>query len=292
MKDIPVPVEALNDVLPGSSWQPEPAARYNALNALLRQEELPRSFDPAPSRGGEVLLPVRNITDELLPVGRAVEICPEPRPGTGIDFRRPVLFGRAVTEACFLWGIATENIPSGHGGLVQVVGPAVVRDVRGTPDRYVVPKPDGDLHFPAAGRAEVLYRSSAAAPDAVIYLGGGGSSGYTGMFAVTENEDATVTIGGGMAITTFGDGPRIVEEATLQKPSSSRLLLALLNARRSGGVWNLFFSIEEGMYGGYIPGEQICWPLAQLTSGGSPPRSFVQLWQGGVIDFSSRYYLG
>lgn len=292
MKDIPVPVEALNDVLPGGPWQPEPAARYNALNALLRQEELPRSFDPVPSRGGEVLLPVRNITDEVLPAGRAVEICSEPRPGLGFNFRWPVLFGRAVTEACLLWGIATEDIPSRHGGLVLVGGTVVVRSVRGKPDRYVVPKPDGDLHFSAAGRAEVLYRSSADRPDAVIYLGGGGSSGYTGMFAVTENEDATVTIGGGMAITTFGYGPRIVEGATLPKPSSSRLQLALLNARRSGGDWRFFFSIEEGMYGGYIPGEQICWPLAQLTSAGAPPRSFVQLWQGGVIDFSSRYYLG
>ena len=27
-----------NDVLPGDPWQPEPAARYNAVNELLRQE--------------------------------------------------------------------------------------------------------------------------------------------------------------------------------------------------------------------------------------------------------------
>lgn len=292
MKDIPVPLEALNDVLPGSPWQPEPAARYNALNALLRQEETLCSADPVFPRSGEVLLPVRNITGELLPGGGAVEICADPRPGQGIASQRPVLFGRAVTDACLIWGIAAENIAPGHGGLVLVGGAAVVRNVLGTPDRFVAPKPDGKFYFSARGRAEVLYRTAAGNPDAVIFLGGGGASGYDGMFAVTENGDGTVTVGGGMAITVFGEGPKTVEGTTLPKPSPDGLLLALLNARLEGTRWNLFFSIGRSMYDGYIPGEQICWPLAQLTSDGPPAHSFVQLWQGGVIDFSSRYYLG
>ena len=291
MKDIPLPVEALNDVLPGSPWQPEPAARYNALNALLRQEVLPGFPDPAPTPGNETLLPVRNITDEILPGGKAVEICPDPRADLAVNFHLPVLFGRAVADEGHCWGIATENILPGRSGLVQVGGAAVVRNVRGTPDRFVIPKPDGYFHFSSGGRAEVLYHNSLTPSDAVIYLGGGGAAGYSGMFGVTENEDNTVTVGGGMAITTFGEGPKTVEGTTLRKTASDRLQLVLLNARLTGATWSLFFSIGEGMYSGYIPGEQICWPLARLTSGGSPPRSFVQLWQGGVIDFSSRYYL-
>ena len=117
------------------------------------------------------------------------------------------------------------------------------------------------------------------------------SPGYSGMFAVTENEDGTVVVEGGMAITGFGSGPRAVEGTTLRKTSRDGLQIVMLNARLDDGNWELFFSIQRGMTGGYIPGEQICWPLAQLASLGPPLRSFAQLWQGGVIDFSSRYYL-
>ena len=237
-----------------------------------------------------MLLTVRNVGEELLPGGTAVEISPEPRPGEGVSFQRPMLFGRAVAgEECF-WGIATEDIAPGHGGLVQVGGIAVIRGVRGTPNRFAAPKPDGYIHFASAGRAEVLYHTSySSASDAVIYLGGGAAAGYGGMFGVTENEDDTVTVGAGMAITAFREGPKFVAETTLRKNASGRLLLVLLNARLEGGEWDLFLSIGEGLTGGYIPGRQICWPLARLTSGGY---SFAQLWQGGVIDFSSRYYLG
>ena len=295
MKDIPVPVEALNDVLPGSPWQPEHAARYNALNALLRQEELPRSAGPVSGGNGEILLPVRNITDEVLPGGGAVEISPEPQPEQGVNFRRPVLFGRTVSEETLFWGIATEDIAPGYGGLVQVGGAAVVSGVRGNPDRYVVPKPDGYYHFSSTGRAEVLYRASWVYPDAVVFLGGGGGGAvFNGMFAVTENEDGTVTVSDGMAITTFNDGPRPVPGTTLSTPSRTGLLYVVLNARlASGGRWDFSFSVERSNADhGYIPGEQITWAIARLTTTGTPAYPFAQLWQGGLIDFSSRYYLG
>ena len=292
MNDIPVPVEALNDVLPGSPWQPEHAARYNALNALLRQEERSPSAGPVSSGNGEILLPVRNITGEVLPGNKPVEICVDPPSGDGINFRRPILFGRAVSDGSLFWGIATEDIAPGYGGLVQVSGVAVLESVRGTPARYVVPKPDGLYHFSSTGRAEVLYRTDYLTyPTAVVYLGGGaGGSTYNGMFAVTENEDRTVTVGGGLAITTFSEAPKTVEGTTLPAPDRSKLLFLLLNARLESGTWRFSFSIEESStVKGYVPGEQICWHIARLTGG---DYSFAQLWQGGVIDFSSRYYLG
>lgn len=292
MKDIPVPVEALNDVLPGSPWQPEPAARYNALNALLRQEGSALPAEPAPCRGSEVLLPVCNITDELLPGNKAVEISPDPRPGTGINSLRPMLFGQAVSEECRFWGIATEDIAPGHGGLVQVGGAAVIRSVHGTPDRYIVPKPDGYFHFASTGRAEVIYRtSSSLLPDAMIYLGGGGNEGgYTGMFRVTENGTESVTIGGGMVILSFNEQIISMEGATLSRPGFSGPVYVLLNAVRTGGTWNTYFSVEgASLSAGYVPGERICWQLARLTYGDRYP--FVQMWQGGVIDFTTRYFL-
>ena len=290
MKDIPVPVEALNDVLPGSPWQPEHAARYNALNALLRQEESASPAESSLSRGSEVLLPVRNITEEVLPGSRAVEICPAPQPGLGIDFLRPMLFGRAVTDGSQFWGIATEDIAPGHGGLVQVGGVAVVRGVRGTPNRYVVPKPDGDFHFSPSGRAEVLYYVPGGQDQAVIYLGGGGAAGYTGMFGVTENEDNTVSVGGGMVLTSFNYGFQTIEGTTLQRPVvENQFQYVVLNALYRPAGWQLYFSIEAGdINRGYIPGEQVCWHLARLSV---RPFPFVQLWQGGMIDFSSRYYI-
>ncbi len=289
MKDIPLPVEALNDVLPGSPWQPEHAARYNALNALLRQEDPARPAAPAPSRGSEVLLPVRNITDEPLPGGQAVEICPDPQPGLGVYFQRPMLFGRAVTAECRFWGIATENIAPGRGGLVQVGGPAAVYGVEGSPDRYIVPKPDGGFCYSTSGRAEVLYYNPQGYGSALVYLGGGGSSGYTGMFAVRENSDGTVTVGGGMMIKSYYEFPITVEEATLQRPATNSYQQFVLLVVELRGAHRIYFSIENG-YGNeaYIPGEQICWTLARLSKGNIP---FAQLWQGGMIDFTSKYYL-
>ena len=292
MKDIPLPVEALNDVLPGSPWQPEHAARYNALNALLRQEEFSPSAEPAPFRGSEVLLPVRNITDEVLSGGRAVEICPDPQTGLGINFLRPVIFGRAVTAECRFWGIANEDIAPGHGGLIQVGGPVVIHGVEGSPDRYIVPKPDGGFRYATSGRAEVLYHDGQSDGSAYIYLGGGGSSGYTGMFAVTENGDNTVTVGSGMVIKSFYEYPIEVPGATLQRPAASadyqQFVLLIVEL---GGAKRIYFSIATGSgYSNewYIPGVQICWTLARLSKEFTP---FAQLWQGGVIDFTNKYYL-
>lgn len=112
-----------------------------------------------------------------------------------------------------------------------------------------------------------------------------------GMFRVTENGDGTVAVGGGTVLTSFNYGFLTIEGTTLQRPVvENQLQYVVLNALYTGGGWQLSFSIESGdINRGYIPGENICWHLARLSGGSRYP--FVQLWQGGMIDFSSRYYI-
>lgn len=105
----------------------------------------------------------------------------------------------------------------------------------------------------------------------------------SGMFRVTENVN-TVTITGGLAF--IGGTPEIVPAGTLTRTSPNTQLYVLL-VRPYGGVCSFAFgSTPES---GYNPGGQVCWPLARLTDGGV---AFTQLWQGGMIDFALRYYMG
>ena len=63
-----------NDVLPGDPWQPEPAARYNAVNELLRQERFTTPAAPLWSRGELTCINVLNTSDQPLLFNRAVQI--------------------------------------------------------------------------------------------------------------------------------------------------------------------------------------------------------------------------
>ena len=53
----------LHDVAPGDPWQPEPAALYNAVNELLRQEHAPSQAPPLPQWISECTLYVCNSSD-------------------------------------------------------------------------------------------------------------------------------------------------------------------------------------------------------------------------------------
>jgi len=293
MKDIPIPAEALSDVLPGSPWRPEPAARYNALNALLRREE-EEPVSPVTGSGiGELTVPLFNISEEDLPAEKPVEFVADPREGRQADAFSPLTFGRPVTaEEDILWGIARENIAPGHIGSVQIGGIAAVRGVQGSPARFVTVRPDGRFHFAETGRAEVLYRTGVT-NDALIFLGGAGSASCGGMFAVHENSDGSIGVAGGV-VRVGETGLCEVEPATLPRPErvSGWHYYVLLLARReadNGREWRFFFSVGDDPEAGYIAGEQLCWPLARLAGG--PREPFLQLWQGGMIDFSLRYYL-
>lgn len=115
--------------------------------------------------------------------------------------------------------------------------------------------------------------------------GGTAAAPAAGMFRVSESGE-TVTVTGGIA--TLGSaygGAYEVTAATLSRTSPSSQLAVLL-VWPADGLPSFAFGSDGS--DGYIPGRQVSWPLARLSYGTSP---LVQLWQGGMIDFSLRYYL-
>ena len=116
---------------------------------------------------------------------------------------------------------------------------------------------------------------------------GGGAAAVPagGMFQVTENPDGTVTISGGVCLLRGGANAVMstVQGATLQRGQNENY--ALLVYTKNSGV-SLVLAPEIGNY--YNPGTQISWPLAQLSIGST---KLIQLWQGGMIDFTLRYYI-
>lgn len=109
--------------------------------------------------------------------------------------------------------------------------------------------------------------------------GGSAAAPAGGMFQVRKNPDGTVTVTAGIALISPGYGPAEVAGTTLQGSPG----YLMLNATRADRA--LFYSVESTIAAGAIPGERMTWPIACLGP------TFAQLWTGGMIDFSVRYYV-
>ncbi|MBQ7694556.1 MAG: hypothetical protein IJI85_10295 [Clostridia bacterium] len=120
--------------------------------------------------------------------------------------------------------------------------------------------------------------------ESTATAGGSAAAPAGGMFRVTENGDK-VTISGGLA-TLAGYTPVIVPPGELIRSDYHNMHYVYL-------VWtyesdNPSYALANSTYDVYIPGQQIYWQLARLHYATTP---FAQLWQGGMIDFSTRYYV-
>lgn len=128
--------------------------------------------------------------------------------------------------------------------------------------------------------------------ESAASAGGGASAAPPagGMFRVSIYVDAdnveTVSITSGSVLLDPLNGmPTGVAAGTLTRTSPDTQKYVLLICGTSG--WTSF-AFGASVYDGYTPGQQISWPLARIWNG----PTVEQLWQGGMIDFTTRYYIG
>ncbi|MBO5792455.1 MAG: hypothetical protein J6S54_08285 [Lentisphaeria bacterium] len=316
MYDLIPPCGALHDVAPGDPWQPEPAARYNAVNELLRQENafIPPQEEPKRPGRGDILY-VSNISDKVLPVNSAVEIetWNAPEQVYGPSYRNIYAYGKPVENVRGFWGVALENIHPGMMGPVQVSGIAAVdvpeKDFEVTLDaytmferkvrqHYIFPGRDGRFHTGTWGGAEVIW-ANPRMPQVLVRLGAR-SNDYEGMFAVFENGDGTLTVKGGETDLVYGDNgadSAIIKDTLLPVEyvyAGDNGRVICLVARWDGKMWNCqVLSLKGRAQTLYIPGEQIYWELARYAGVRSDGTllALQQLWTGGIINFQERYYI-
>ena len=303
MYQIIPPYGVLNDVFTGDPWKPEPAARYNAVNALLRQEfhatpqvqEFPVS-NPA-------VADVLNTSETLLPRGSAVQIDTDAASNHTSVLPDSDLYvcGKGVDNEESVWGVALEDIPPGGGGPVQLYGIAALKDVLGqnpahgpagfaadSMSRFVYAGLDGRFHFGNRGRAEVLWYDWKNSLTVVML--NALSFRYTGMFAVLDNGNGTFTVMGGETDLQSASG---FEDTVI--PIDRNGTLVCLTAVRESNLWKLGVEITSSTDGSNlcIPGEKIVMPLARYNGvdNSGHCNNLVQLHHGGMVSFREIYYI-
>ena len=303
MYQIIPPYGALKDVSAGDPWQPEPAARYNAVNELLRQEfqEIPEY--PEFPVSNPAVVDVLNTSAVLLPRGSAVQIDTDAASGHASVLPDSDLYvcGKAVDNEESVWGVALEDIPAGCGGPVQLYGVAALKDVQGqnlahgpagyildARSRYVYAGLDGKFHFGNRGRAEVLWYDWS--NSLVVVMLNAQAYRYGGMFAVLDNGNGSFTIMGGE--TDLRNTPALEDTVIPIDPNGT---LVCLTAEREGEQWHLGVEITASTDGSdlYVPGEKMVVPLARYkgVDNSGHCNDLVQLHQGGMVNFRWTYYI-
>lgn len=314
--------DTFSDVLPGDPWQPEPAARYNAVNELLRQESFMTPSLPVGAAGNLCCANVLNISDKIINFNKAVQIETEqPTTQNPIDLSETYICGKPLEDEESFWGVALETIPPGGAGMVQLSGVVCLRHIIGDyliPDpaddtkilayqNFVRPRSDGIYEVSNRGRARILWYQKNR--TAAIALLNSPSLSYDGMFSVRENGDMenTLTVKGGITdlpVTLGGDDK---ESETLRLEDTIVKIDAFGYARRTICLtatrtdsnhipWELGIEISHYRNGRdlYRPGERMVWPLASYNGATglapSSPKNLVQL-QYGPVNFRERYYV-
>lgn len=304
-------LDIFNDVLPGDPWQPEPAARYNAVNELLRQENY---TEPGVSPRGAGIFSCVNVINtsdrpifENKPVQIETEFAGE---NDRINKSDPYVCGRPLEKEHSFWGLSLERIDPGKAGVVQIAGAAYIRLVRGQRfvydsykkdqllcrNDFVLAGMDGSFHILNRGQARLLWHDPV--QESAIVLLNSPSSSYDGMFAVIDNGDRTLTVKGGcsdLKRSLYTQEASVLEECQVPIFTMSWSTWVCLTAvRNSEGGWEL--GVENSSYRSgynlYIPGEKMVWPLASYISAdvSGYVNGLVQLHYGAV-NFKERYFV-
>ena len=308
MYDSPPVFGNFSDVLPGDPWMPEPAARYNAVNELLRQE---KNFadNSGPPPDNSCIISVCNVSEQSLPSGQAVQVDSEFAKEVYLSEREPYLFGKPVENEYSPWGVALETIPPGKSGPVQFSGIALLRSVKGayynispngdpmhrfaeSRNDFVFAGRDGLFHPGHRGRAQILWYDYKRTKHAIVLLGAEDHY-YSGMFAVLDNGNGTMTVKGGFSDLYEVTGYGMIQDTVIPIESDSPRYVHL-TAEPDFIHWKLGIMQTGKPNGAYIPGERLCWDLARYWGKDSfgYARNLVQLWSGGIINFKERYYAG
>lgn len=299
----------------GDLWAPN-AEKENAITDVLNAFSGPREILENPYIMRTDFLKVMNSTDKQIDFRQAVQVDTSfvPDDSFRLNHRNIYAFGRPVENEYSPWGIAQENIRPGHWGFVQMTGVALLYNPLGIFEReylnsgpvprwvrnsYIFAGRDGQYHFGQRGGAEVIWYNKRS--NTVLVRLGVHAYQYTGMFAVLENGDGTLTVRGGETdlhpsyteLPSYGGGTSINDTVIKAEGTSERGRLILLAARLEEGRWHLEIVSTPDPREYYVPGEKIYWELARYSCVDRYGyiENFQQIWQGGVINFRDRYYI-
>jgi hypothetical protein len=221
-----------------------------------------------------------------------------------------------------VWGVALEDIHPDGVGRVQVTGAVMIHNVQGDlerddysggygtdgdgkrviKNRFIFAGKDGQYHLGQRGRAEVIWHCSRSGWTLAL-LGCQRESFYTGMFAVIENGDGTLTVKGGAtdltdnAHSAIGTASQYYVDDTVLNIEDRDGRIILLQATFNTDFFHSWdhkiVSVKDIREDNYIPGKKIYWEIARYTSVDKFGyiQGFEQLWQGGMINFRDRYYI-
>lgn len=187
------------NVSEGQDWAPEPAQRYNDVNALLSQ------FGPTGAgRGGRgmanrTVYTAVNRSAATIGEGMAVE----PSGGDLEDGQLvPIQLSAEGTSA--LWGVLLARLAPGEIGPVLLTGVATVTLSAALPagTAYVAPGDGGNFVAASSGRAQVIATKDT---SAIINIGGGGGGESESDVVLCQVSGGTAQTG--YAVTMFADGP-------------------------------------------------------------------------------------
>jgi len=174
------------NVKPNQNWAPEPAQRYNDVNALLSQFGPTGAGRSGHGMANRTVYSAVNRTGAIIAEGMAVE-------PSGGDLENdelvPVKLSAAGTSAP--WGVLLTRLAPGEIGPVLMTGVATVTLSVALPagTAYVAPGAGGRFAAATSGRAQVIATKDL---SAIIIIGsGGGDSGYSGYFKVIDTTSGT-----------------------------------------------------------------------------------------------------
>ena len=123
---------------PGDSWQPESAARFNAVNETLCGFGTigPASFASEDSGGTDSLL-CKNVSDSTIPAGSYVTLSYLEQQ-TGDLFANICAMKPGVLSPC---GVVTDDCPPGEYAEVKISGIVQAKISPAPPDVMVIPSP-------------------------------------------------------------------------------------------------------------------------------------------------------
>lgn len=188
--------EFFKNVSVGQEWAPEPAERYNAVNALLSQFGATGTGHAARSIADRAVFTAVNRDEKAFQEGIAVEaLSAEMEDGELV----PVKTSGTGTAA--LWGVALSTLEPGDIGPVLLSGVAAVRLSAALPagTKFVEPGDGGSFKAASGGRAQVIASQG---NTALVLLGGAGAGAAETVICRVDGGNAE----SGFNVTLYGNG--------------------------------------------------------------------------------------
>ena len=191
------------DVSPGEKWQPEAAARYNAVNRVLNEYSDLKPSGIVPNQSGMVIADFKNVSKQVIEAYTAVAVAGNASlmSSTELESRLDgfcLVNGTPAVSEDYPWGISLDEVQPGEYGRMVLVGtvPAVFTGY----GKRVTPTVNG-LTAGDAGSAWIISKPINSYPEKESYPGmillGGGSAAvdnYYGPFKLLAKSETEVEV--------------------------------------------------------------------------------------------------